>query len=108
MKALNTMEFVSNAVEGLVRIKDRIETTDTYEAAQAHFNRMMGYIDALNTFNNTMICLENNDFTGDFGGVLYHWTRRGYQALVDKAVATKQSNETVEHLLRLRDEFKEG
>lgn len=105
MKALNTMVFVSNVVENLVKTENGIKDADTYENARLRSNYMLGYIDALITFNNTMVCLENNDFTGDFDNVIYNWKRKTYQAVIDKAIATEQKEEEIWRVLRLRDEL---
>lgn len=105
MKALNTMVFVSNMVENLVKTENGIKDAGTYENAKSRSNYMLGYIDALITFNNTMLCLENNDFTGDFDDVIYNWKKRVYQALADKAIETKQEKEIIQSILQKRDEL---
>lgn len=105
MKALNTMVFFSNAVEVLSITENGIKAADTYEKAKSRSNYMLGYIDALITFNNAMVCLENNDFTCDFDDVTTNWKRRAYQALTDQAIETGQDEETVRRLLQKRDEI---
>lgn len=105
MKALNTMQFVNNAVKDLTQYEGRIEAAETYENAKNIARQMFGFIDCMITFNNTMICTENNDFTGEFGEVIDDWTSHVYQLLVNKAIETKQSDETVWRLLKKRDEI---
>lgn len=106
MKALNAMVFVSDAAEEVAKIKDRIKAAEDFGAAEAAFRHMAGYIDALNTFNNAMVCLENNDFTGDFGDVIDNWMRKAWQALIDKAAETGQSKDVIQKLLEKRDEIR--
>ena len=103
MKVLNTMMFVSNACEELVGLRGGIENEGTFEAAKEGFYKMMGYIRGLNTFNNTMVCLENNDFTEAFSDVLYGWERKACQALINKASETGQSEDVIHKLLEMRD-----
>lgn len=105
MKALNTMKFVSNAIEELTEYKAAIAAAETFEDAKNKARMMMGYINGLTTFLNTMICKENNDFTGDFGEVLDGWMHKMYQALVNKADETKQPSEVMLKLLNKRDEY---
>lgn len=105
MKALNTMKFVSNAIEELTKYNGYIATAETFEDAKNKARQMMGYIDGLTTFLNTMICFENNDFTGEFGEVLDGWMHKMYQSLVDKAVETKQGHDVEWKLLQKRDEY---
>lgn len=105
MTSLNTMKFVSNSIEKLTEYKMGIANADTYEKAKKIANTMLGYIDCLITFNNTMICMENNDFTGDFGEVIDQWQAVVYQSLVNKATETKQDHDLIFELLKKRDEI---
>ncbi len=105
MKALNTMKFVSNAIENLTEYKAAIAAAETFEDAKNRARMMMGYIDCLNTFTNSMICMENNDFTGDFSELLDGWMFKMYQELVNKADETHQDHDTVWKLLTKRDEY---
>lgn len=104
MKALNTMKFVNNATVELTKYETRLTSADTYENAKNTARQMLGYIDCLITFMNTMICMENNDFTAEYNDVLDDWTARVYQLLADKAIETKQDHDTVMKLLQKRDE----
>jgi len=104
MKSLNTMKFVSNAISNLTEYKTSIATAKTYESARQIANRAIGYIDCLNTFNNTMICHENNDFTPEFGEVLEGWMHSIFQVLADKADETHQDHDIIWKLLQMRDE----
>ena len=105
MKALNIMKFVSNAIEELTKYNEAVTTAETFEDAKNVARKMMGYIDELTTFLNTMICVENNDFTGEFGEVLDGWMHKMYQSLVNKARDTKQGNDVMWTLLKKRDEY---
>lgn len=106
MKALNTMMFVSNAVEELTEYKTKIAAAETYEDAKNTARWMMGYIDCLVTFLNTMICKENNDFTAELDDVLNDWMAKMYQAIADKAIETDQPHDVVLKLLQKRDEYR--
>ena len=105
MKALNTMKFVSNAIEELTKYNEAVAAAETFEDAKNVARKMVGYIDGLTTFLNTMICMENNDFTGEFGEVLEGWMHKMYQSLVNKAIGTKQGNDVEWKLLQKRDEY---
>lgn len=105
MKALNTMMFVSNAITELNAYTTRIREAETYEAARNQAYQMIGYLNSLTTFLNTMICMENNDFTGEFGEVIDSWMATVYQTLANKADETKQSAGTIAQLLKKRDEY---
>lgn len=105
MKALNTMKFVSNAIEELTKYNEAVASAETFEDAKNKARVMMGYIDGLTTFLNTMICMENNDFTGEFGEVLDGWMHKMYQSLVNKADETKQGHDVMWKLLEKRDEY---
>ena len=106
MKALNTMMFVSNAVQELTEYKTKIAAAETYEDAKNTARGMMGYIDCLVTFLNTMICKENNDFTAELDDVLNDWMAKMYQAIADKAIETDQPHDVVLKLLQKRDEYR--
>lgn len=107
MKALNTMKFVTNAIIELAKYRTAIREAETYESAGNAAYQMSGYIDCMTTFLNTMICMENNDFTGDLNDVLEDWMATLYQTLADKAIETKQGGETIHKLLCMRDEHAE-
>lgn len=105
MKNLNTMKFVSNAIEELTEYKAAIAGSKTFDEAKNTGRMMAGYINGLITFLNTMICKENNDFTGEFGEVLDGWMHKMYQAIIDKAVETDQDKDIIWKLLMKRDEY---
>lgn len=105
MKALNTMMFVSNTIEELTKYGKAVSEAETYEGAKSIARQMLGYIDCMITFNNTMICMENNDFTGEFDDVITEWHRKVYQLLVSKADETKQDRDLIWKLLVKRDEI---
>lgn len=105
MKALNTMKFVSNAIEDLTEYKNAIAAAETFEDAKNRARKMMGYINCLITFSNTMICVENNGFTADFSDVCNGWMHKMYQELIRKADETEQDHDTMWKLLNKRDEY---
>lgn len=105
MKALNTMKFMSNAIESLTEYKTAIATAETFEDAENVARKMIGYIDCLTTFTNTMICMENNEFTGDLSDLLDGWLHKMYQELINKAVVTNQDHDTMWNLLCARDKY---
>lgn len=108
MKQLNTMQFLSDTLERLTELKEQINQSETYEKARNIANAMQGYLDCLNTFNNTMICKENNDFTADFDDLLCSWHVKTAQALINKAEQTGQRHEIIYDLLVKRDKYKES
>lgn len=105
MKSLNTLKFISNAIEELTKYNEAIAAAETYEDSKNVARKMMGYIDGLTTFLHTMMCVENNDFTGDFSEVLDGWMHKMYQSLVNKADETKQGHAVMWALLKKRDEY---
>ena len=105
MKQMNTMMYVSNLIEQLVEYETEIKNADTFEHAKQVANQMRGYINGAHTVMNTMICMENNDFTGNMDDVLLHWESRCYGALGCKAADTKQDPDKVMKLLSMRDEI---
>ena len=105
MKSLNTLKFISNAIEELTKYNEAIAAAETYEDSKNVARKMMGYIDGLTTFLHTMMCVENNDFTGDFSEVLDGWMHKMYQSLVNKADETKQGHDVMWALLKKRDEY---
>ena len=106
MKALNTMKYINNAAKDLTKLLDQIKTAETFTTARERANRMHGYIACMATFLNTMIDTENNDFTGEYDEVLEDWEADMFQALADKAIETKQDNDTIWKLLEKRDEHR--
>lgn len=105
MKALNTMKFVSNTTAELTEYIQNINDAKTYEEA-ANIGRLaLGYVNCLVTFLNTMICKENNDFTGEYDDVLNAWMCAIYQACANKAIDTKQSEDKIWKILMKRDEY---
>lgn len=104
MKALHTMRFVNNATVELTKYETRLTSAETYENAKNTARQMLGYLDCLITFMNTMICTENNDFTAEYNDVIDDWTARVYQLLANKAIETEQDHDTIMKLLQKRDE----
>ncbi len=105
MKKLNTIQFIANAAEVVTSWKAKITGAETYEDAKKAANYLLGYIDCMVTFGNTMICTENNDFTADFGDVTDRWKADVYQAMATKADETHQDGDTIIRLLQRQDEY---
>lgn len=104
MKSLNTMKFVANTIKELKEYEEVLNKAETYEEAANIARKMIGYIDCMITFNNTMICMENNDFTGEFDEVITEAHAHVYQLLVNKAEKTNQDKDLIWKLLKRRDE----
>lgn len=105
MKSMNTMMYVSNLIEQLTALHSNIKNAKDYDEAKRWASRMLGFIDGAHTVTNSMICMENNDFTGEMDDVLASWEARVYGALGVKADETKQDSEIVVRLLNERDEI---
>ena len=103
MKQLNTFKFITEAAGRMTEYRKSIAETETLDRAKKIGNKAFGYIDCMITFLNTMICFENNEFTGDFDEVLDDWTRSIYQAVIDKAVSTDAPSDEICELCRMRD-----
>lgn len=67
MKKINNMELMSNAAIEIANYKKWINEAKTEERAKAAGNAALGFINGMNITLNSMVCEENNDFTGDFG-----------------------------------------
>lgn len=104
MKALNNIKFLCEATTTFNSWLKAIDDSETYEGAKLPGNAAFGFIDCMTVYLNTMITMENNDFTGDLGEVLDGWTASVYQHMAEKAIETKQTSETVMKLLKSRDE----
>jgi len=104
MKPLNTMKFVAEIAEKMAEYKASIKAAEDYDKAKRIGTMALGYVDCTITFLNTMICEANNDFTAEFDEVIEDWKKGIYQAVIDKAIETKQDSDTVWKLLKLRDE----
>lgn len=107
MEQLNTIKFISNAVEKLTEYKNHIKNAENYEKARSKANAMMGYIDCLLTFNNTMPCMENSGFTEDFDDLMRCWHEKTCQALIDKAISTEQKPELIYDLRGIQEQYKD-
>lgn len=103
MKALNPLRYIAEAADRIADYKARIGRAEEYEKARNIGNAALGYIDCMITFLNTMIDLENNDFTGDLDEVLEIWHRDVCQAVIDKAIETHQDHDKICRLLKIRD-----
>lgn len=106
MKALNTMKYVSAAAEQLAEYERGIKNAETYDVARRIANRMLGYIECMNTFTNVMIDKENNDFTADLEDTLIEWQSRVYGAMGIKAIDTNQNSALIIKLLEARDDLR--
>lgn len=104
MKVLNNIKFICEATRTLDSWLNAIGEAETYEKARQKATGCFGFIDCMTVYCNTMICMENNDFTGDLGDTLEAWTASVYQRMADKAIETKQPAETISKLLQMRDE----
>lgn len=106
MKSINTMKFIVEYTKQITDTLEKIDNSETYEEAKRIGNYAMGLVDGMVIFTNTMICLENNDFTAEMGDVEEDWRADIYQAVADVADRTKQSNDKIIKLLSLRDEHR--
>lgn len=108
MKSLNTVRFIANASKDVNNYFDHIRNAENYDMAKKAAGRLLGYLDCLTTFNNTMICMENNGFTSDFDELIVDWHANVYGALADKAINTEQDRDLIEKLLKERDVINES
>lgn len=108
MKVLNTMKFMYNAITEFNKWLKAIEDAAEYNKAEEKAAAAIGFIDCLHTFNNSMICTENNDFTGDTCEMLDEMEAEVYNKLANKAADTNQDAEKVMKLLKKRDEITEA
>lgn len=67
MKTINNMDLMSGASLEIANYKRGINEATTTEKVKAVGNAALGFINGMNVTINAMICMENNDFTGDFG-----------------------------------------
>ena len=102
---MNTMMYVSNLIEQMAEYQSIIKNAKDYDEAKRWASRMIGFIDGAHTVANTMICKENNDFTGEMSDVLAHWEARVYETLAHKAIEFKMDHDLIMKLLTTRDEI---
>lgn len=105
MKALNNIQFVSDATTNFNQWINAITQAETYDKAVRKGEGALGFIDCMTTYLNCMICWDNNDFTGDLGDLLDNMTASVYQHVADKARETNQPNDVIMKLLEKRDEY---
>ena len=103
MKALNNIQFVVNAAEEMASYKSKIRAAEDYDTAKHIAYQAIGYLNCMITYLNTMICFENNDFTGDLDETIDDWRKNIFQALIDMASKTEQPSEIIWKLCRKRD-----
>ena len=103
MKALNNIQFLVNASEEMTSYKARIRAAEDYDSAKHIAYQALGFLNCMITYLNTMICFENNDFTGDLDETIDRWRKEVFQALIDMAADTKQPQEIIWKLCRRRD-----
>lgn len=108
MKALNNIKFLCDATTTFNAWLKAIDDADSYEDARNRGNSAMGFIDCMMVYMNSMLAVENNDFTEQLDEVLEDWAASVYQHMSDKAIATNQPTEVVLKLMRKHDEIKEG
>lgn len=108
MKAINTMQFITNMSIELSKCVESIRSADSYGDAKKKANYSLGLLDGLHVFVNTMICSENNDFTGDMDDVMVDWMAKIFQALIDNASNNGESAETIFNLCVKRDEYRDS
>lgn len=107
MKALNNVKFISEATTELDKWIDQISRASNFEKAKRKAEGAIGFIDCLTTYCNCLLCVENNDLTGELGELLDNMTARVYQAAANKAIETKQPDEITVKLLKRRDEYRD-
>lgn len=105
MKPLNTFKFICNSAEAIANYKRSIRDAEDFDKAKKIGNMALGYFDCMVTFLNTMIDKANNEFTAEFDEVLNDWYHDIYQAVIDKAIETKQDHDCVWRLLEKRDQY---
>lgn len=104
MKALNSLKYIANASEEIGKYKGLIETSENYTSAKNVAYQAIGFLNSMVVFLNTMICMENNDFTGELDEVIDDWRRDLIQTLINKAEDTHQDYETLFKLYKIRDD----
>lgn len=72
MRKNNNMDLVASAAAEVTNYKKWINEAETEEKAKAVGNAALGFLNGMTITINAMICMENNDFTGDFG----EWTEK--------------------------------
>lgn len=102
MKQLNTMQFVTNAVERLTELRMQLGQAETYEGARNVANGIQGYLDCLNTFRESM---ESDDLALGLNDLIRDWHIKTVQALINKAERMGQEK-VLEELFAKRDKYK--
>jgi hypothetical protein len=105
MKAINTIKFLMNARDEFTGILAGIASAEDFEAAKSKEAMAVGFCNCMIVFGNTMICEENNGFTGDLDEALDEWMAGLYQCMADKAKTTGQPDTVMFQYLNQRDSY---
>lgn len=108
MKALNNLQFITNATLEMKQILDEIANSDSVEIAKKNANRAFGFCDCMTTYLNCMICTENNDFTAGMDAMLDSWMDDIYQHIAYCAIEHGADAEEVCKILKARDEYRKS
>ncbi len=100
-------KFMSDAAD-LANFEKDIQNAGTYKEAKIAAEKMFRYIDCLYSLNKTAMSVEGSfDIDGDeVSKVLMGWNARGYQALGNKAKATRQKRALIAELFKSSDYFR--
>lgn len=103
MKALNNIKFICEATTTFNSWVDRIDSAVDYEEARRFGSAAIGFADCMTVYLNAMVSTENNDFTAELDETIEAWQYTVYQHMASKAIETRQDNNTVIAMLRMRD-----
>lgn len=106
MKSITTMKFITEYSKQMSVTLDEIVKSETYDEAKKIANYAIGLVDGMVLFTNTMVCIENNDFTAEMSDVEDGWRADIHQALAEVAIRTKQPTDEIIRQLNRRDEFR--
>ena len=104
MKELNIMRYIAEMSTNINIIIKAISECDDIEKARRLANRAAGYVDSLTIMSNTMICFENNWFTGQMSELEDEFMSKIYQALCDVAI-TIDDDDLICKYAEKRDEY---
>lgn len=108
MKDMNLFQYVSNASRSFEHYIEAIDKAEDFDKAQGYANKASGFVEAQCVVINTVMCVENNDFTASFGSIINGWMSEIYQQMVTAADKFDKPTEVVFKYCKKRNEYAEA
>ena len=103
---INMMSIVTGMVSEYWKMVDHIDDAEDFQTAKQLGERAYGFLTAISTMTNEMICTENNDFTADMSELEDNMAASLYDMMVSVAIKFGDNNKAFEYAKR-RDEYRQ-